>query len=72
MLDIFLAFFIGGLGVISVVGLVTDNHLDKKYGISYDHYGNEIAHNTSGVLLLVWCLFCIFIAFILNDLNLLK
>ena len=47
MLDIFLAFFIVGLGVISVVGLVTDNHLDKKYGISYDRYGNEIAHNTS-------------------------
>lgn len=60
-----------GLVVVAIVGLVIDNRLDKKYGVSYDHYGNEIAHNTSCGLVFVWWLLCVVAAFVLNEMNLL-
>ena len=69
----FAFFCIAGVGlvVVAIVGQVIDNRLDKKYGVSYDHYGNEIAHNSTGGLILVWCLLCVVAAFVLNEMNLL-
>ena len=69
----FAFFCIAGVGlvVVAIVGLVIDNRLDKNYGVSYDHYGNEIAHNSTGGLILVWCLLCAVAAFILNEMKLL-
>lgn len=57
--------------LVAIVGLVIDNRLDKKHGVSYDQYGNEIAHNSTGGLILVWCLLCAVAAFILNEMKLL-
>lgn len=71
-MTVFVYVAIVGLIIVSIVGLIIDNRLDKKHGVSYDHHGNEIAHNTSGALVFVWCLLCAFAAFILNDLDLMN
>ena len=44
---------------ICIVGtVVIDNRLDKEEGIGYDHHGNEIAHNWTGGLVLLWWTLC--------------
>lgn len=68
----FLCIAIASLVVVVVIGLFLDNYLDKKYGVSYDQYGNEIAHNTASCLLYIWCGAFLLAIFILNDLKLLS
>ena len=46
------------LHVIGAAGLIIDNRLDKEEGIGYDHHGNEIAHNWTGGLVLLWWTLC--------------
>ncbi len=56
----FMTICIVGTVVIGAAGLIVDNRLDKKEGVGYDHHGNEIAHNwTGGLVLLWWTLCCI-------------
>ena len=47
-----------GTVVIGAAGLIIDNRLDKEEGIGYDHHGNEIAHNWTGGLVLLWWTLC--------------
>ena len=54
----FMTICIVGTVVIGAAGLIIDNRLDKEEGIGYDHHGNEIAHNWTGGLVLLWWTLC--------------
>lgn len=52
-----LIIFAIGFIMVVIIGLIMDHNWDKRHGMRYDRYGNEISSNATGGLMLLWCFF---------------